>query len=59
MGGASGRNSASMRPRLITAENMVNTARGDNQYTASMRPRLITAENPCGCKRASASGSLQ
>ena len=34
-----------MRPRLITAENGLNTYGADLQAVASMRPRLITAEN--------------
>ena len=36
---------ASMRPRLITAENGGSGQRRDDDGHASMRPRLITAEN--------------
>ena len=36
---------ASMRPRLITAENGSPEEREPRGATASMRPRLITAEN--------------
>ena len=39
---------ASMRPRLITAENpRLPVNPGANSHQASMRPRLITAENVC------------
>ena len=36
---------ASMRPRLITAENIYQKAAIVKAHVASMRPRLITAEN--------------
>ena len=36
---------ASMRPRLITAENRFEQRAGGRHGRASMRPRLITAEN--------------
>ena len=36
---------ASMRPRLITAENARQLGQRAHDDAASMRPRLITAEN--------------
>ena len=48
---------ASMRPRLITAENAPRDAQRANYMRASMRPRLITAENDVDRCR-SADGAL-
>ena len=48
---AARRSAASMRPRLITAENVARYSYTGRHVWASMRPRLITAENPLGAPR--------
>ena len=50
---------ASMRPRLITAENCSDIAIPTEWRSASMRPRLITAENEIVCPQNSQTTSLQ
>ena len=50
---------ASMRPRLITAENLGQIGLRHQARAASMRPRLITAENDGSLLQAAFGSRLQ